>query len=148
MALSDVPPYLALVAHDNEVLTLLTAGGRTAKRDVSDWQATLLFYMACIYVKALGRLRGEELQDHYRIKQWLNTTSDLVVIASSYRKLEDRSRDARYEGRRFAPLEMEQHARWFETVRHAIEGLLTAGGVSGLPTLDVRRALGLPPPAA
>ena len=145
MALADVPPYLALVESDREVLALVTGGGRAASRDVSDWQTTLVYYMACIYVKALGRLRGKDLQDHYQIKQWLNTTADLVLIAAPYRKLEDRSRDARYEGRRFATAEMEQHVRWFEAVRGAIERLLTAGGVGRLPTLHVRPALGLPP---
>ena len=145
MALADVPPYLALVASDREVLAIVTNGGRAAKRDVSDWQTTLVFYMACIYVKALGRLRGKDLQDHFQIKQWLNTTADLVLIAKPYRKLEDRSRDARYEGRRFATTEMEQHVLWFEIVRGAIERLLRAGGVGGLPAVDVRLAVGLPP---
>ena len=136
MAHADVERYLKLVEHDLDTLALLSAQARITKRDVTDWKCTLLFYMACIFMKALGRLRGKELQDHYQIKQWINTTPDLLSVAKSYRKLEERSRDARYEGRLFSTDELKQAVRWFVDIRDCVIGLLRAGGVVKIPTID------------
>lgn len=97
---------------------------------MSGWKCTLVFYMACIYVKALGRLRGKDLQDHYQVKQWLNTEPELREIAKSYRLIEERSRDARYEGRSFDSRELQEVARRFEQVRDRIADLLRQGGVA------------------
>ena len=131
---AEVRRYLALVAHDARALALLS---RAADReDVSDWQCTLLYYMACVYVKALGRFRQVDLQDHFQVKQWLNTSPDLVDVARPYRKLEDRSRDARYEGRRYSRDEQRQHVRWFEEVQDRVSALLRAGGIAGLTRID------------
>lgn len=136
MALVDVPPYLRLVEHDLEVLGLLSKAAAHDHKDVTDWQCTLLFYMACIYVKALGRLRNKDLQDHYQLKQWLNETPDLLSITKPYRKLEDSSRDARYEGRRFTRDEMSRLLRWYSEVRDGLVRLLKAGGVTSVPVAD------------
>src|ERR1043165_2941397 len=115
MSTTDVERYLRLAEHDLTVLDLLSqaAAGAKSNADVSDWKVTLLFYVACILVKALGRERGLELNDHFFVKQWLNTTADLVTITRSYRKLEDRSRDARYEGVLFDEKRLRQTLGWF-----------------------------------
>jgi hypothetical protein len=136
MAIGDVQPYLRLVEHDLEVLGLLTSAASKSDKDVTDWQCTLLFYMACIYVKALGRLRNKDLQDHYQIKQWLNESPDLFPLIRSYRKLEDNSRDARYEGRVFTREEVSRLLRWFADVRDGVVKLLRAGGVTKVPAVD------------
>ena len=127
-----------MVEHNLDVLRLLSESARrgTPATDVSDWKCTLLFYMACIYVKALGKLRNKDLQDHYDLRQWLNSTPDLILITRPYRKLEERSRDARYEGRRFSSVEMKDSLRWFCEVRDRLSALLRAGGASPIPTID------------
>lgn len=135
MALSDVPHYLQLVAHDLEVFKVISKAN-SGSADLSDWQCTLLFYMACIYVKALGRMRNKDLQDHYQLKQWLNETPDLVSITRSYRKLEDSSRDARYEGRKFNGDEMKRILRWFRDARDGLVALLKSGGATNAPVVD------------
>ncbi|MCK6479496.1 MAG: hypothetical protein HUU06_06650 [Planctomycetaceae bacterium] len=141
MGTSDAEPYLRLVEHDLEALDLITAAarGRTPTVDVSDWQCTLVYYMACIYVKAVGRARGKDLQDHYQLKQWINTTTDLVPITRPYRKLEERSRDARYEGRRFTRPELIETIGWFAQVRDHLVGVLKEEGVEGIPVVDPTR---------
>lgn len=130
--------YLRMVEHNLDVLRLLSESARRASppTDVSDWKCTLIFYMACIYIKALGKLRHKDLQDHYELRQWLNSIPDLMGIARPYRKLEERSRAARYDGRRFTPVEMSEALQWFYTVRNALTSLLKAGGVSSIPSVD------------
>ena len=137
MSAPDVARYLRLIEHDLEVLKLL-AGAAKARGgvDVSDWKCTLLFYMACIYIKAFGRTQGKELQDHYNVKQWMNTTRELLPIAKPYRKLEERSREARYEGRKYDASEASQHARWFQEVRDGVVALLRSSGVANPPSVD------------
>lgn len=141
MGAADAPRYLALIEHDLEALGLLCEAAQ-AKRppvDVSDWQCTLVYYMACIFVKAMGRTRGKDLQDHYQLKQWINTTADLVPITKPYRKLEERSRDARYEGRRFTRSELAETIGWFGQVRDHLAALLTREGVKNIPVIDPTR---------
>ena len=130
--------YLRLVQHDLDTLALLAkaADGRTPPEDVSDWKCTLMFYMACVYVKALARSRQKDLQDHYNLRQWLNTTKDLLAITKPYRRLEERSRDARYEGRRFSCQELGQARSWFLEVRDHLVQLLESGGVKAAPGVD------------
>ena len=130
--------YLRMVEHNLDVLRLLSESARRAAppTDVSDWKCTLLFYMACIYVKALGKFRHKDLQGHYELRQWLNGTPDLLGITKPYRKLEERSRDARYEGRRFTAQETAESLRWFCTIRDSLSSLLKAGGVGQIPAID------------
>jgi len=143
MGIAESSPDLKLIQHDLEVLATLSVASsrKSPPLDVSDWKCTLLFYMACIYMKALGRLRGRDLQDHYSIKQWINTDVALVTIAKSYRKLEERSRDARYEGRLYSRNELDQVYRWFCDVRDQISGLLKQGGVQDIPLIDPKTCL-------
>ena len=130
--------YSALAAHDLEALRLLSlaASKESPAVDVSDWKCTLLFYIACIKVKAAGMTRSVVLKDHFGLRQWINTTADLLPITRSYRKLEEFSREARYEGRRFRQSELQTALRWFLDVRDHIDGLLHTAGVSPVPVID------------
>ena len=141
MGAADAQPYLDLIEHDLEALGLLSTAAQAKKPavDVSDWQCTLVYYMACIYVKAMGRTRGKDLQDHYQLKQWINTTSDLVPITKPYRKLEERSRDARYEGRKFTGDELNETFGWFAEVRDHLVALLKKEGAGKVPVVDPTR---------
>jgi hypothetical protein len=138
MGIAEPVSYLKLIQHDSDVLATLSvaAARKSPPLDVSDWKCTLLFYMACIYMKALGRARGRDLQDHYGIKQWINTDAALIAIAKSYRKLEERSRDARYEGRLYSRIELDQACRWFSEVRDHVSSLLKLDGIQDMPAID------------
>lgn len=136
---TGVEKYLRLIEHDFGVLELLTASAERAKppRDVSDWQVTLIFYITCIYVKALGRSFGRDIQDHYGLRQWLNTEPDLLVIARPYRHIEEPSRDARYEGRTFdRDFILKRIVPHFVLVRNHLAGLLEKRGATAVPRVD------------
>lgn len=121
--------YLDLVHHDRDVFALLATASQSSapRKDCTDWQCTLLFYMACISVKCFAATTGLAIQDHYQLRSWLNNQPALLGVARSYRKLEERSRDARYEGRRYSAAEMDQNKRWFGEVHQAVIALLRAG---------------------
>jgi hypothetical protein len=123
----DVQKYLNLLGHDLRVLQLLSEAASRGKPpdDVSDWQVTILFYLACLYVKAVGCLYGKRFDDHISLRQWINSETDMLGIARDYRKLEEASRDARYEGRR-SPKEAMVRVQIprFETVRNHVVNLL------------------------
>ena len=140
MSVAEAERYLAIAQHDYRVLGLLTRASRRAPspEDVTDWQVALLYYMLCILIKALGCCRRIELQDHYSIKRWLNAEADLLSIAKPYRKAEEWSRDARYEGRRFGPAEMRRYLSWFDAVYAHLLALLAAEGVTSPQQIDVR----------
>ena len=127
-----------LIEHDLRTLELLNESARSKKppEDVTDWKCTLLFYMACIYVKALGHQRNKALPRHSVAREWLNSDSDLIPIAKPYRKLEDRSQDARYEGRKFSPAELAEALRWFIEVRNVLVPLLRAAGLPNTPLVN------------
>lgn len=130
--------YLRLIRHDAQTLEILSraAAASTPPADVSDWKCTLTFYIACIYVKALAATRKVQFEEHFGLRQWLNTTADVTAIARPYRKLEERSRDARYEGRLFTSGELREAHRWFSEVRDKIVGLLKASGIQDVPSVD------------
>lgn len=102
---------------------------QAVKLDTTDWQVALLYYMLCLQLKALGARRGLELQDHYRIKRWLNSDNDLIPVAKPYRKAEEWSRDARYEGRCFDGAEIRRYLSWFGCVYDCVGKLLENEGV-------------------
>ena len=137
MSLVDAERYLAQVRRSEKALGLLTqaALAETPTEDVSDWVVTIHFYILCVYLKALGRCRGMDFQDHYAIRQWLNTESDLLSIARPYRKVEEWSRDSRYEGQTFAPPEISRFHSWFEDVRDHVVRLLRAHGIRDVPVV-------------
>lgn len=126
MSQSDAQRYFELLRRDEQTLQLLSTSARTKQpaQDVSDWIVTLHFYVLCVYVKALGRCRGREFQDHLGLRTWLNTEADLLAAAKPYRKTEEWSRDARYEGRTFKVEEIRILHRWFKEARDIILGLL------------------------
>ena len=122
----DAQRYVDVARHHYDVFVLLASASRAADAVHStDWQVVLLYYVLCIEVKALGSCRGKELQDHYAIKQWLNSEADLLSIAKTYRKAEEWSRDARYEGRDFTTDELRRYHQWFAEVERRVRGLLT-----------------------
>lgn len=129
---------LHVIRHDLDALTLLSRGAAANQPplDVSDWKCTLLFYMACLYVRALAHQRGKDIQRHIEARDWINADKELIPIAKSYRKLEERSRDARYEGRKFTKSEMVEIHRWFCGVREALIRLLPASCLADVPRVD------------
>ncbi len=135
MSTSDPSVYFRLIEHDCDVLDLVSHKAPPGC-DTSDWQVTILYYILCLSMKAFGKVCGRELQDHYSIKQWLNSERRLIPVARQYRKAEEWSRDARYEGRRFSSKEMERFLEWFQSVHQHVSGLLAAAGVTGLPNID------------
>lgn len=130
--------YLALIRHDVECLHLLAGAARTEKppKDVSDWIITLHFYLLCVYVKALARCRQKDFQDHYAIRLWLNTEKDLLGVARPYRKVEEWSRDARYEGRLFTQPEILRFHHWFKEARDQLVALLRKEEAGQVPVPD------------
>jgi hypothetical protein len=80
---------ITLVQHDLRTMQLLhdAARSKTPSEDVTDWKCTLMFYMACIYLKALGHQRGKALERHSVARAWLNSEPDLIPIARHYRVL-------------------------------------------------------------
>ncbi|MDA0837812.1 MAG: hypothetical protein O3B01_13580 [Planctomycetota bacterium] len=140
----EVQKYLELLKHDLKVLRLLTDAAKSSNppEDVSDWQVTLLFYLACIYVKAAAQLYGERFDDHISLRGWLNREQDMIAMTRDYRKLEEASRDARYEGRLFSPREIEQEQlSRFETVRDHVVDVLRGKGVTRITEIDPRAVL-------
>ena len=143
MSVSEASRYLDLADRDYAVAAMLTGAAGKAKRDVTDWQVTLLYYVLCVEVKALAASRGLELPDHYSIKQWLNAERDLLVTAKPYRKAEEWSRDARYEGRLFTPAELSRYARWFEAVHLHVRDLLKRANIVRPDRISVATLLDL-----
>jgi hypothetical protein len=134
---------LDLVKHNFETLAILSEGASARKppTDITDWKCTILFYMACIYLRALASNRKKVIERHMDARDWLNAEPDLIYIAKSYRKLEERSRDARYEGRRFKPAEMQEAYRWFCEVRDKLVDLLKKDGLASVESLDPKQYL-------
>ena len=138
MSETDAGTYFELLRRDVRTLGVLAAAARNANppHDASDWVVTLHFYILCIYAKALGRCRGKEFQDHIGIRNWLNTESDLLAVAKSYRKTEEWSRDARYEGRIFDAEEIRNLHRWFRTARDIFVELLRGNACQDVPVVE------------
>jgi hypothetical protein len=134
---------LNIIRHDFDTLTLLSQGAAANKPpvDVSDWKCTILFYMACLYVRALAHQKGKDIHRHIEARDWINAEKDLIPIARSYRKLEERSRDARYEGRKFTRSEMDEILRWFCDVRETLIHLLAGSGLANVPRVDPQHIL-------
>jgi len=95
--------YFSLIIHNKNLLEVIALNipDHLEGEDFSDWKVTLSFYIICIYVKTYLNLIGIDVQDHYTLKQHINTIDDLIPIAKNYRHIEEASRDARYEGRKY-----------------------------------------------
>jgi len=136
---NGVEKYLKLVEHDLRLLDLLTKerSDDLATENFTDWQATLLFYMACIYLKAVCLTFGEDIQDHFSLRQQINARKELAAISAPYRHLEEASRDARYEGRTFdRQYLLERLLPKFLAVRDCAVSLLERGGIKNVPRVD------------
>ena len=142
MSVQEAKRYLGIAEHDYRVLCLLveasngSSSGASPSEDTTDWQVALLYYILCIEVKALASCRGGELQDHYTIKQWLNTETDVLSIAKYYRMAEEWSRDARYEGRCFTKEEMRRYLEWFHKIHDHLGTLFTSEGLTVPSSID------------
>ena len=140
----EVQKYLDLLKHDLRVLHLLTQAAKSEDppEDVSDWQVTLLFYLACIHVKTVAHLYGQRFDDHISLRGWINSEADMFAMAGEYRKLEEASRDARYEGRLFSPTSIEQvQLPRFEAVRDHVVSVLREKGITRITHIDPRQFL-------
>jgi len=102
-AIPEVNKYFEMIKHDFDTLDFLTAAPpkNLEKSDFSDWQVTLLFYIACVYVKSVLCSLGIDIENHYSLRREITANPELKPFYRKYRQLEEASRDARYEGRKF-----------------------------------------------
>jgi len=138
-ATTNINNYLDLIKHDLNLIDLLTGTrpNHLTKEDFSDWQVTTLFYIDCIYLKAVCRLFGEDIQDHHALRQIINTRAELWNIAKAYRHLEEDSRDARYEGRKFDKAYISTRLMpKFMQVRDCAVALIKKNGIDNVPSVD------------
>lgn len=94
--------------------------------------------MSCIFVKSACSLLGVDIQDHFTLRQIINTRQELWSIARNYRHLEEASRDARYEGRVFdKQYILNRLVPKFNTVCDCVVSLLTQRSVQSIPSITV-----------
>jgi len=129
--------------HHFLVLTFVsrTAESTTPATDVSGWKGTLAYYVACLFLRALAHQRGRTFIRHVEANSWMFSQSDLMPITSSYRSLEERSRNARYDGKQFNRLKLQEVADWYDQVMDLLVSLLKSAGLAGAIKPDVRRWL-------
>ena len=142
--MGDVQKYFGLLDHDLKLFDLLTGKipNHLLKEDFSDWQVTVLFYMACIYLKAGCNFLNIDIQDHFTLRQTINNRKEFYPIARVYRHLEEASRDARYEGRKFEKSYIaERLVPKFNIVRNCVVSFLKENNVSNIPTMEVENLL-------
>src|SRR5438093_2301199 len=110
---------------------LLAEAARTAPKpqDVSGWLITLHFYVLCLLAKAVAKSRGIDFRSQEDIRQWINTEKDIWGISKDYRKAEEMSREARYEGRLFNAEDIRRFNGWYCSVRRHLVGLIKSAGV-------------------
>ena len=138
MSLADAQGYLALAARTRRNLELLAGASVSLEPQHSarDWLVTMHFYILVAYVNALAAARGRRLVDHPQRAEWIRSQPDLSGIIRQYRRVEDLSRDARYEGRSFDDRDFEELHEDFRSVRDAVLPLLRQAKVPNVPTLE------------
>lgn len=106
MSSHTLDEYIAQATHNVDVATHL----RSTSVYCLDWAATCLFYAAVHLVNAFLRKHGVPIPRRHRGKPDAPGRTNIVqqdprlrVIYKSYRHLDDESRDARYELKRFVP---------------------------------------------
>ncbi|MCG2712876.1 MAG: hypothetical protein L6416_11225 [Candidatus Omnitrophica bacterium] len=143
--MDKIDSYFALIKHNVNLLDLLTSKQRPphlVQEDFSDWCVTTIFYILCIYMKAFFTLMGKDVQDHYTLRQLINTTSELYAIAKYYRHIEEASRDARYEGKKYSKdYLIDRILLKFEKVSECIEKILRKHKVNNIPKIDIKSLL-------
>ena len=92
--------------------------------------------MLCLLAKAIAKSRGIDFRSHEDIRQWINTEKDIWGISKDYRKAEEMSREARYEGRLFNAEDIRRFNGWYCSVRRHLVDLLKSAGVS-VPSLKL-----------
>lgn len=103
--------------------------GITTDRGLSrftDWAVTSLFYISVHYVDAyLDQSLKAHPKAHDKRQFWVDNTPQLKPIASKYRQLHNRSRDARYEIVAFSPADVQTIERDLSVpVNTHLKGLL------------------------
>ena len=142
--MNEVQKYLNLITHDLRLFDLLTGKmpNHLMDEDFSDWQVTVLFYMACIYLKAACSFLGIDIQDHFTLRQVINNKEEFYSIARVYRHLEEASRDARYEGRKFEKSYiMNRLLPKFALVQNCMVSFLQQNNISNIPSIEVESLL-------
>ena len=138
--MENIDKYLELIKHNSKLLDLIT-GSRPehlTHEDFSDWQVTVIFYISCTYLKAVCMLYGEDVQDHHKLRTIINTNKELWGIARPYRHIEESSRDARYEGRKFDKEYIEGRLLpKFYKVRDCAVGIIKGKGIDNVPIVDL-----------
>lgn len=138
MTKADAERLLLIVRRNIDCAKLLADAAESAKphQDVSDWIITIEFYVLCLYMTALAECRGMTFDRHYDLRMWINTDPDVRVAAKDYRKSEEWSREARYNGRLFTADEIERFNRRFRSVTNAVTPLLRGAGVAFVPSVE------------
>ena len=140
--MSDTTKYLNLIEHNVKLLDLISGirPDHLKDNDFSDWQGTIIFYMSCIYLKAVCVLFDEDVQDHYTLRQLINTRKEIYEdgITKHYRHIEEASRDARYEGRKFDKVYVENRILpKFYKVRDRAVKILKENNVNNIPETNI-----------
>ena len=139
--MSNVNNYLNLIEHNVRLLELLTGirPQHLEKEDFSDWRVTIVFYISCIYIKAACSLLGIDIQDHFTLHSIINTQKEFLPISKYYRHIEEASRDARYEGRKFDKNFITKRILpKFNEVRDCAVSLIKQKGVSNITGVDIK----------
>jgi len=135
----EVEKYLKMVSHNFETLDFLTSAPppNLKQIDFSDWQVTMIFYICCIYVKSVMGAAGIDIENHYSLRREITSHPDLKKIFNKYRKLEEASRDARYEGRKFEKRYiLETILPRFFFIRDCVVEVLKKSGYTSVPVLN------------
>jgi hypothetical protein len=143
--MDKIDSYFALIEHNVNLLDLLTSKQyppHLIQEDFSDWCATTIFYVLCIYMKIVFTLMGKDVQDHFTLRQLINTTPELYAIAKYYRHIEEASRDARYEGKKYTKDYLVERILFkFEKVRECIEKILKKNKLNTIPKINIKSLL-------
>lgn len=143
--MNKIDSYFALIKHNVNLLDLLTSKQyppHLTQEDFSDWCTTTIFYILCIYMKAVFTLMGKDVQDHYTLRQLINTTPELYAIAKYYRHIEEASRDARYEGKKYSKdYLVDRILLKFEKIRVCLEKILKNHKATNIPKIDIKSLL-------
>jgi len=138
--LSNIKTYFELIEHDFKVLDLLTEEypPNLKNEDFSDWIITLLYYMSCIYIKAYFQSIGVNIQNHQALKEEISRSSKLYFIFIPYRKLEEASRDARYEGRKFKYKDIiNKYYPKLKSIHDLVIEIFNKEGIENVPRLNL-----------
>ena len=137
--------YFNLIQHNTKLLDLVTCNqvDHLLDEDFSDWQLTVIFYIACIYLKSSCFIIGIDVQDHASMRNILNTNKDLRSfwpVIKFYRHIEEASRDARYEGRKFTKEEfINKYIPKFNKVRDVAVNFIQKKNVSNVPVAEIEK---------